>query len=235
MAKEKFNKTKNEKVKIGAISDPSHCEEALKSLIVQAAINEAKRRNKQSTEVLEENIKGEIVESPKFSRMRKSTKTLLKSKGKFTIESIFSYITPEEVYENYKAEILEFMKKKVGKAFVVESVEQMELGEYSDKARATEFNGKCYNASRVDVKVKDAKSRKSRSIILVFTPFNVTVHGVRKEFSDMGKIDKDLTLVLRDNMKKEFGKAEYEKALKAYTKSVKEFKDKVAKGEASLW
>jgi len=235
MAKEKFDKTKNEKVKIGAIGDPSHGEEALNSLIVQAAINEAKKRNKKSAEASEENAKGETVELPKVSRMKKSTKTLLKSKGKFTIESIFSYLTPEEVYEDYNSEILEFMKKKVGKAFVVEGAEQMELGEYSDKARAREFDGECYNASRVDVKIKDKKSRKSRSLILVFTPFNVTVHGVRKEFSDMGKIEKDLTLALRENMKKEFGKAEYEKALKAFKKRVKEFKDKVAKGEASLW
>jgi len=235
MAKEKFNKVKTEKVKIGEIGNPSHGEEVLNSLITQAAINEARRRNKNATEVSEQNIKNEKEELSKTTRMKKSTKALLKAKGKFTLETIFEYITPEEVYEDYNAEILEFMKKKVGKAFVIESAEQMELGEYSDKARALEFNNICYNASRVDVKVKDVKSRKSKSVILIFTPFNVIVHGVRKEFSDMGKIDKDLTLVLRENMKKEFGKVEYEKLLKDYKKSVKEFESKVAKGEASLW
>ena len=234
MANEKFDKTKTEKVKIGEIGNPSHGEESLNSLVQGVAKLEARKRVRETFEEYRDRVKNGQVELPKVPKMRKATKALLKSTGKFTIENAFEYYSPKEIYEEYNAEILEFMKKKVGKAFEVESANQMELGEYSDKARSTELNDKCYYAARVDVKVKAVDSKKSKSVIFVFTPFTVRYFGVRKEFSDMGKIDKELTLALRENMKKEFGEVEYNKALRKYNKQVNDFKQKLASGEASL-
>jgi len=222
MANEKFDKTKSEKVKIGKIGDVSHGEQALNAFIKDVARDEAKRRN------------CENVELPKKKGLSKQTKALLKSKGKFTIENAFEYFTPEEVYEEYSAKILESMKRRVGSAFVVESVNQLEMGEYSDKARTTEFDGKVYDATRVDVKVKSVNGKKSRSLIFVFSPYTVTAFGVRKEFGDFGKVDKELTLALRENMKKEFGEVEYSKAVRKYNRQVKTFKEKLLKEEVTL-
>ena len=142
------------------------------------------------------------------------------------VENYFEYKTAEEVFEDFNAEILEFMKKKIGKAFEIESSAQMELGGYSDKAYSTELDDVGYYASRVDVKVKALNSRKSKSVILLFTPFSVKYFGVRKEFSELGKMDKDLTLALREHMVKEFGKAEYEKASSKFANRVKQYKQK---------
>lgn len=222
MANEKFDKTKSEKVKIGEIGDVSHGEQALNAFIKDVARDEAKRRN------------CENVELPKKKGLSKQTKALLKSTGKLTIENAFEYFTPEEVYEEYSAKILESMKRRVGSAFVVEGVNQLELCEGSDKARTTELNGKCYYATRVDVKVKSVDGKKSRSLIFVFSPYTVTAFGVRKEFSDLGKVDKELTLALRENMKKEFGDVEYAKSIRKYNRQVKAFKEKLASGEVSL-
>lgn len=167
-------------------------------------------------------------------RLSKQKKGLLKAAGKLTIENVFEYFTPEEVYEEYFTKILESMKRRVGSAFVVEGVNQLEMGENSDKSRTTEFNGKVYDASRVDVKVKSIDGKKSRSLIFVFSPYTVTTFGVRKEFSDLGKVDKELTLALRENMKKEFGEVEYSKALRKYDRQVKVLKDRLASGEVYL-
>ena len=187
-------------------------------------------KNKFETGCAPEHIT-DVVKKPKLS---KQTKALLKSTGKLTIENAFDYYTPEEVYNEYLEQILASMKRRVGKAFNVESAEQLEMGENSDKARTTEFDGKAYYAARVDVKVKAVDGKKSRSIIFVFSPFTITAFGVRKEFSDFGKVDKELTLALRENMKKEFGEVEYNKSLRKYNKQVKDFKEKLASGEVSL-
>ena len=157
-------------------------------------------------------------------KLSKQTKALLKATGKLKIENYFQYKTPEEVYEEYCAEILELMKDKAKNSFEIKSVNQMELGEFSDKARTSEFDGKFYDATRVDIKVKADDSRKSKSLILLFSPFTVTVFGVRKEFSEMGKVNVNLTNALRNNMRKEFGEAEYNLMLQKYKKDVKEFK-----------
>lgn len=234
MANEKFDKTKSEKVKIGEIGDPSHGEESLNAFVQSMAKLEARKRVRERFEEYQERVKNEQVELPKVPKMRKATKALLKSTGKLTIENAFEYYTPEEVYEEYSAKILESMKRRVGSAFVVESVNQLEMGEYSDKARTTEFNGKVYDATRVDVKVKSVNGKKSRSLIFVFSPYTVTAFGVRKEFGDFGKVDKELTLALRETMKKEFGEVEYSKAVRKYNRQVKTFKEKLSKEEVTL-
>ena len=233
MSKEKFIKD-TIKVKVGGIGDASHGAEALESFIKDVAKEECFRRKRESFNEYRENVGNENVELPQKKKLSKQTKALLKANGVLKINNYFEYKTPREVFEEYSAEILEFMKKKIGKSFKVVSADQLEMGEDSNKARATEFNGKPYYASRVDVKVKDVNSKKSKSIILIFTPFNVIAHGVRKEFSDMGKIDKDLTLTLRKNMEEKFGKVEYSKALRKYKNQVKRFKEKLASGEVTL-
>ena len=223
MSKEKFIKD-TIKVKVGGIGDASHGAEALESFIKDVAKEECFRRKRESFNEYRENVGNENVELPQKKKLSKQTKALLKANGVLKINNYFEYKTPREVFEEYSAEILEFMKKKVGNSFEIKTVHQMELGELSDRARVTELDGKVYDATRVDVKIKAIDSRKSKSLILLFSPFSVMVFGARKEFSEMGKVSAGLTNVLRENMAKEFGKDSYEIALRNFKKGVKEFK-----------
>jgi len=137
-----------------------------------------------------------------------------------TIEEAFKNRYPSGVFKEYKDVILQSMQKRVGKNFEVVSVDQLEIGEYANKGYGEDFDGKCYYGTRLDIKVKSLDSKKSKSIIFFITPFVCTAHGVRKEFSDMGKVDAVITTELRKNMTAKYGKL-YTKRLAIYEQDVK--------------
>lgn len=156
-----------------------------------------------------------------------------KREARYKIERAFELRQPQTVYKEYVEHIFNSMQKRVGDSFEVKNITQLEMCENSDKARTIELDGKAYYATRIDVKIYSANRKKSKSLIYIFSPFTVRYFGVRKEFSDFGKIDKILTEVLRKNMGEKFGVEIYEVALAEYRQGVAKFKNKIKNIE--LW
>ena len=111
MAKEKYNSMKLEKVKIGEIGDPSHGEDSLNGLIENMARTEARRRKRETFKDHKERINGEKMEDTKKKKLSKQAKALLKATGKLKVDNLFEYKTPEEVFEEYRVQIFESMKR----------------------------------------------------------------------------------------------------------------------------
>ena len=136
--------------------------------------------------------------------------------GKEQIEKYFENILPEQVYLNLKESIFTALGKKVGKTFEFDDVNQMVFAEDSCVGYMEEKDGKIYPIAKLEITINSKDFKKHRNFIVTVTPFQCYIHGVKKEFSDYGSIDKGLTNSLRLIMKNEFG-LEYTKLLRNYT------------------
>ena len=139
--------------------------------------------------------------------------------GKEQIVKYFEHVLPEHVYSNLKENIYNALSKKVGKTFEFDDANQMVLNEDSCVGYIEEKDGKVYPMSKLEITINSKDFKKYRNYIVVVTPFQCYIHGIKKEFSDYGSIDKELTNALRLMMKNKYD-FDYKNLLRNYTYNV---------------